>query len=117
MDDAERERDRLVSMVGNSYVPHALHSLVSLGIAELLANGAARVERLAEQSGTHAPSLYRLLRVAVSVGVVSLDGELFVLTTAGELLCSGVPGSVRNMILRYGNAAERGSWGELNYSV
>jgi hypothetical protein len=117
MDDAERERDRLVSMVWNSYVPHALHSLVSLGIAELLANGAATVERLAEQSGTHAPSLYRLLRVAVSVDVVRLDGELFALTTAGELLCSGVPGSVRNMILRYGNAAERGSWGELNYSV
>ena len=117
MDRVENERDRLVSMVWSSYIPHALHSLVSLGIAELLADGAASAEQLAQRSGTHAPSLFRLLRVAVSVGVVRLNGGLFALTDAGELLRSGVPGSVCNTVLRYGNAEGRRSWGELNYCV
>jgi orsellinic acid C2-O-methyltransferase len=117
MGSAESERDRLVSMLWNSYIPHSLHSLVSLGIADLLGDRAATVEQLAEQSGTHTPSLYRLLRVAVAAGLIRADGNLFALTTAGELLRSGSPGSVRNMVLLYGNVEKRRSWGELNYCV
>ena len=117
MDPVDNERARLVSMVWSSYIPHALHSLVSLGIVELLADGAASAEQLAQRSGTHAPSLFRLRRVAVSVGVVRQNGGLFALTDAGELLRSGVPGSVCNTVLRYGNAEGRRSWSELNYCV
>jgi hypothetical protein len=117
MDSFEGERARFDSIIWNSFVPHILHSLVSLGIVELLAAGAASVEQLAERSGSHAPSLYRLLRVAVSMRIVGLDGDVFVLTEAGQLLRSGVPGSVRNSILLYGDAERRRPWGELANSV
>jgi orsellinic acid C2-O-methyltransferase len=117
MDDIDTERARLVSLIWNSFIPHTLHSLVSLGIVDLLAGGAASAEQLAERSGTHAPSLYRLLRMAVSLDLVRLEDGLYALTASGDLLRSGVPGSVRHTVLLYGDVAKRRSWGELNYSV
>ncbi|WP_433281311.1 methyltransferase [Pseudonocardia xinjiangensis] len=117
MNDVEKERARLVSFIWDSFVPHILYSLVSLGIVDLLADGAATTDQLAERSGTHGPSLYRLLRVAVSLNLVSLEGDLFALSVGGELLRPGVAGSVRNTILLYGDVEKRRPWGELNYSV
>jgi hypothetical protein len=53
----------------------------------------------------------------VSLQIVRLDGDLFVLTAVGELLRADVPGSVRNMILLYGDVEKRRPWGELSNSV
>lgn len=85
MDRVGSERARLVSMMWNFCIPQILHSVAILGIADLLADGPRPAEQLAQLSGSHAPSLYRLLRASVALGIMSLENDLFALTASGEL--------------------------------
>ncbi len=66
----------------------------NLGIADLLKTGPQHYSKLAQDTGTHAPSLYRLLRYLASLGVIfeAKNGD-FALTSVGEQLQTGVPGS------------------------
>ena len=50
-------------------------------------------EQLAERTGTHAPTLGRLLRTLAALGLVTQQGGTFRLTAAGARLRSDVPGS------------------------
>ena len=54
-------------------VSQAIYVAAKLGIADLLTNGSKTAADLAQITQTHAPSLYRLLRVLVSVGVCLED--------------------------------------------
>src|SRR5688572_25233951 len=74
----------------------ALHAATELGLADLLAAGPRLLEDVAAATGTHAPSLRRLLRALAAFGVFAEgeDGRLS-LAPAGEPLRAGVPGSVR----------------------
>lgn len=51
------------------YISHALYVAAKLGVADLLVDGPQSVEALAAGTGTDAPSLRRMLRLLVSVGV------------------------------------------------
>jgi hypothetical protein len=73
---------------------------------------------LAEATGTHAPSLYRLLRALASVGIFAEDEQgRFALTPLAELLQSGVPGSQRSRALFCGAPATWQTWGNLLHSI
>jgi len=117
MNQIEAERTNLVSMIWESHKPLVLYALVRLGIPDLLGDGPASAEQLAERSGTHAASLNRLLRAAITTGTVRADGVRFALTTRGELLRADVPGSMRNSLLWYGSGEKSLSWGKLDDSV
>src|SRR5690242_13296906 len=59
-------------------------------------------EVLAERTGAHAPSLYRLLRTLASVGVFTEpEPGVFALTPLGQTLTSGQPGSMRDVIIMF----------------
>ena len=61
-----------------------------LGIADLLADGPKRPDELAMHSGAHAPSLERLLRALVAVGICRRTVEgAFGLTEIGDHLAGG----------------------------
>ncbi|GAA1330554.1 methyltransferase [Pseudonocardia xinjiangensis] len=60
MNDVDEERARLVSFIWNSFIPHVLYSLVSFGVVDLLADGAAPADQLAEISRSVALSLHVL---------------------------------------------------------
>ena len=111
------ERGRLIETLFSPLVPQLLYAMVSLGVADLLADGPATAEELASKSETHAPSLFRLLRAAVAADVVTLDDTRFALTATGRLLCRDVPGSVRNMVLWFASEDNWRTWGALHYSV
>ena len=49
----------------------ALYVITRLGIPDLLKEGPKDSKELAQATGTHAASLYRVLRVLASVGVVA----------------------------------------------
>ena len=51
------------------YVSRALHLAAKLGIADLLKDGPRPIAELAQATGTHAPSLRRVLRLLASAGV------------------------------------------------
>lgn len=104
-------------MMWESHKPQVLCALVRLGVPDLLADGPASAEQLAERSGTHAASLNRLLRAAITAGAVMVDGDRYALTTRGELLRADVPGSMRNALLWYGFDEKSRSWGKLDDSV
>jgi DNA-binding IclR family transcriptional regulator len=73
-----------------------LYAAAALGVADHLVAGPAPVEVLAGHTGAHAPSLHRLLRTLASVGVFTEpEPGIFALTSLGQTLTSGQPGSMR----------------------
>src|SRR5688572_8148286 len=103
----------LAQMPTGHQVTQALYAATRLGIADLLAAGPRGVDDLAQASGSHAPSLYRLLRALAGLGVFAQDDDgRFRLTPLAELLRADAPDSMRASILNLGGAAYR-LWGDL----
>jgi len=100
------------------YVSRALHLAAKLGLADLLASGPREAGELAGPTGTHAPSLRRVLRLLASVGVFEEceDGR-FALTPLGEALRSDVPFSSRASVMLFAGVGIQDSWRELEYCV
>lgn len=82
------------------FVSQAVFCAASLGIADLLSNGAKSADELAAETQTHPNALYRLLRALASVGVFAetADGT-FVNTPISETLRVDSPVSQRDMVL------------------
>jgi SAM-dependent methyltransferase len=108
----------LYQLATGHYVSHALHLAVKLGLAELLKDGPRHPKALAEATGMHAPSLNRVMRLLASAGVFEEqeDGS-FVLTSVGECLRPGVPGSARSMVMLFTGDRIQDAWRDLEYSV
>jgi hypothetical protein len=110
--------ETLRRMLHGYQVSQALYVAATLGIADLLAGGQKGVEELAERTGTHAPTLYRLLRLLASVGVFAEDDAgRFGLTPLAECLRSEAPGSQRAWAIMVCGPSFWSSWGELRHSV
>jgi hypothetical protein len=87
---------KLLEMIAMRHVPQALHVVAVLGIADLLANRPQSIDELAQATGSHASTLYRVLRTLVAAGLFSQDKVgRFRLTALGQPLRSDVADSVR----------------------
>jgi len=87
---------KLLEMIAMRHVPQALHVVAVLGIADLLADGPKGSEELAQVTGSHARTLYRVLRTLVAAGVFAEDkAGRFRLTALGQPLRSEAADSVR----------------------
>jgi hypothetical protein len=96
----------------------ALAVAAELGIADLLGDGACSVDELATATGTHGPTLHRLLRALASVGVFSEGPDRrFELTSMGHHLRSDHPLSVRPVVMMLCSDYEWKAWGQLLHSV
>lgn len=94
---------KLLEMIATRLIPEALHAVAALGIADSLADGPKNSDQLAQQSGTHAASLYRVLRALAGAGVFAEDkAGRFRLTPLGQPLRSGVADSVRGAAIMFG---------------
>src|SRR5262249_18922525 len=81
----------------------ALYVTARLGVADCLADGVQASDTIAHLTGTHAPSLRRLLRVLASMGLCTEDAQgRFGLTALGACLRADVPESARSRVLLYG---------------
>jgi SAM-dependent methyltransferase len=88
----------------NGYQDTALlYAAAKLGLADFLAKGPKTSEELAAMTRAHAPSLYRILRGLVVVGMCFEEEERFGLTSLGQMLRTGVEGSLRNQALVCGD--------------
>ena len=84
-------------------VATALSLAAELGVADLLAGGPRHHEDLAQDTSTHAPSLYRTLRLLSSVGVFTeTQPGWFGLTALGDCLRTAAPGSMRSWLRMVG---------------
>lgn len=96
----------------------ALFVAAKLGIADLLAHCAMTSDELATATDTHAPSLRRLMRALVALGVFrESENDRFSLAPSGELLRSKIPGSQRPAVLFLAGAVRWGCWSDLLGSV
>jgi len=109
---------RLTQMITGGRVAQAVYVAAKLHLADLLADRAKTVDELALLSGTHAPSLYRLLRALASLGVFAEQpDQSFTLTPLGDLLRSDVPGSLWPAALFHGDPYRWRTIGDMEYSI
>jgi hypothetical protein len=96
--EAERvAAPELLQMIWGIHISRCVYAVAELGIADLLADGPLSSSELAAATGTHGPSLYRVLRVLAALGVFAeSDGRRFELTAIGERLRSGASGGLRS---------------------
>jgi O-methyltransferase/IclR-like helix-turn-helix domain-containing protein len=102
------------AMLGGHIVAQSLYAIAALGIADLIAKGHTAIDELAAATGTHSPSLHRMLRTLASLGVLTetAEGE-FGLTPLGATLRSDVPDSLRDQALFETSACLWAAWGHL----
>ncbi|WP_206035554.1 methyltransferase [Roseomonas sp. HF4] len=108
----------LMRLVNAYQVSQALHVAATLGVADLLVDGPRDVASLAETSGSHMPSLYRLMRALAAVGVFHEGTDrVFSLTPLGACLTGDAPGSRRNYARWIGTPGQWRSWGNLLHCI
>ncbi|MFC4453035.1 methyltransferase [Deinococcus sonorensis] len=113
-----RPSDHLLTLLNGYRVSQALHVAATLGIADLLAGGPLASAELAERTGSHPGSLYRLLRALADAGVLAEHlGQRFGLTATGEALRSDAPDSLAGMARFIGRPYIWQAWSGLLHSV
>ncbi|MFM9965887.1 MAG: methyltransferase [Planctomycetaceae bacterium] len=110
-------RDELYRLIAGFWTTQAIHVAVRLRIPDLLASRARTADELAAETGTHARSLFRLLRALSSSGVFHEDVEhRFALTPLSECLLSSNAGSLSSLAWMRGDWQYR-AWGDLLHNV
>ena len=108
----------LMRLVTGYQVTQAIYVAAALGIADLLGDSPKSSAELAEATGTHASSLYRLLRALAAFGVFDeVEQDRFTLTPLSACLRADAPDGIRSLVLMYGSENFWRTWGELLHSV
>lgn len=109
---------QLIQMGTSYWISKILYAAAKLGLADQLAAGSRTAADLAGPTGTHAPSLHRLMRTLASLGVLTeLDAQSFALTRLGEALRTGAPGSARASLLTLGSPWIAGAFENIMHSL
>jgi len=108
----------MISIAFGSLPAQAVAVAAQLGVVDHLAGGPRTAAELARATGTHAPSLYRLLRALATLEVLAEDDEgRFSSTPLGDTLRSDAPGSVRAAVIMAGDPTFTRACGEMAHSV
>jgi len=111
-------QQQMFQMLTGMWVARSVSAAARLGVADHVGDGSKPVEELAAATGTHAPSLYRLMRALASVGVFAEEGSRrFRHTPLSALLRAGSPGSLKAVAGNIFGGSHHRSWGELEHSV
>ena len=115
---------QMLHMIVGHWPARAVHVMATCGIADAMSAEWCDVAAIATVTGTHAPSLARLLRLLATLGVVDSDSGMepagvarYRLTALGSTLRTDVPDSVRGAALLMGSDAHYGAWGALEHSI
>jgi ubiquinone/menaquinone biosynthesis C-methylase UbiE len=109
---------RLQQLLFGSGITQAISVAAVLGLPDHIASGTVTPDGLAAATGTHEPSLRRLLLVLVGIGVVTIDGSDTVgLTAMGDLLRTDRPDSRHAQAVMRSTPGEWAAWGALLDSV
>ncbi|HEY0451332.1 methyltransferase [Actinophytocola sp.] len=113
-----RNRAALIETIGGYMAAHALGLAAELKIADLIHDGVRTSADLAKATGTHEPSLRRMLRLLASVGITTEPepGE-FGLTEVGAQLRSDSPDSLYAFTRMFCHESHFSAWQGLAHSV
>jgi hypothetical protein len=99
-------------------IGHMLSAVAELGLADELVDGPLPVEDLAHRTGTHAESLYRVLRALASKGVFTeVSRRKFGLTPLAETLRSDAERSMRDVFRLQGKPFMRDAYGAIEHTI
>ncbi len=109
---------RLSRIMDGLIVHQALYVAAKLGVADLLAGDPRPITELAGQLDVNESALHRILRALASQGVFEeTNPGVFANTELSQFLCTGVPGSIRSMLILRGSEFFYAPFGEILYSV
>jgi ubiquinone/menaquinone biosynthesis C-methylase UbiE len=110
--------EAMLQMISGFWISRSIYIAAKLGIADHLHDQPKSADELAAATGTHAPSLYRVLRALSSVGVFAQDKDNhFRLTPLAETLRTDLPGSLRAVATLELGEVHYPAWGDLLHSV
>lgn len=110
--------EAMLRLISGFWISRAIYIVAKLGLADHLHDAPRNADELASMTGTHARSLYRVLRALASVGVlVEDDIGRFSSTPVCATLRSDVPGSLRAFATVELGEEHYPAWGELLYSI
>lgn len=118
--DASQPDDRvqLRDLFTGSFLSRAIYVAAQLDIATLVADGPETCTELARVTHSHGATLYRLLRALASYGLFAEDDQgRFANTGISALLRSDIAGSMRPLILMFGDELSVTLWQSLLHSV
>ena len=94
-----------------------LHALVKAGVIEQLRVQARSLPELALACELNADVLYRTLRFASTIDVVTQDKDQYALTDTGRLLLKDVPGSLYMGMLLIGSRPWQSAWNNFAHAL
>lgn len=90
---------QVVQMAGAHVIAKGIFAIAELGVADYLKDVPHTAEEIAQATGAHTPSLYRLLRGMAGFGFFAEDeGGRFSLTPLSDVLRSDAPGHTRSAV-------------------
>ncbi len=105
-------------MISGFRVTQMIHAAAELRVCDALAGGSRTAAEIAPDLGADPALLHRLCRGLAGHGVLAEEpGGTFSNTALGELLRSGVPGSLRDVALALPERSSWAAWAELTQSV
>ncbi len=109
---------RLLELGTGAWVTQTISVATKLGIPDELAHGALHSDEVARRVGTNPDATCRIMRALAAVGVLRRrrDGR-FALTSVGKKFRTGVPGTMRDLVLWIGHPKRWEDWGHLFYTV
>jgi DNA-binding HxlR family transcriptional regulator len=108
----------MMALLNGALAARLVHAAAEFKIADCLANGARDAESLARDTGTHPPSLRRLLRALAAIGILhETNDRRYALTPLGGTLRTGVPGSMRAWALLVFSDDLGRAWDALPHAV
>jgi hypothetical protein len=114
----ERPTIVLRRLIDGHKVTQAIAAAVELGLPDLIADGARAAGELAATTGTDPPSLVRLLRALVAVGILEeREAGTYALTDVGAGLRSDAAEPLAGWALFCGSEAHQRVWRALLHSV
>ena len=108
----------VLRLLRGPWIAQSIHIAAKLGLADLVKNEPQPISELAQATGTHATSLYRLLRLLASVGIFTeVAAGHFGLTPLAATLRTDVPGSLHALATIYGTEMFWQPWGQIEHSI
>jgi hypothetical protein len=116
--DAQQAASELTKLINGFQISQIIHTAASLGIADVLKDGAGASTEIARATGAQPGPMYRLLRALASVGVLEQGSDAhFALTPMGDCLRSDAPRSRAAWARYIGRPHVWRSWSEMRHTV
>jgi DNA-binding IclR family transcriptional regulator len=105
-------------LMNGAWIARIVHTAAEIGIVDHLDDQPRHAQWLASASGTHAPSLARLLRALAAIGIVAeSDQRQYTLTPVGAMLRGDAPRSMRGWARMILSEMDERPWQALTHSI